>query len=94
MIYVTIGTDKAFGFHRLIKKCDELASQINEKVVMQIAATHYTPQNSKYFRYTPFSRHLEYFEKARIIIYHCSIGAILNARKFQKPLMNRSIISA
>lgn len=87
MIYVTVGTDKAFGFRRLIEKCDELASQTNEEVVIQMAATQHTPQNSKYFRYTPFSRHLEYFEKARIIISHCSIGAILNARKFRKPLV-------
>lgn len=87
MIFVTAGTDKGFGFDRLVRACDELAPSLPEPVVMQIAFTKYEPKNAVFFRYVPLKEYWSYFEKASLIISHCSSGPILNARRFGKPVI-------
>ncbi|MBN1687613.1 MAG: hypothetical protein JW893_00775 [Candidatus Omnitrophica bacterium] len=87
MIFVTVGTDKLFGFKRLIEACDQIAREVSEPMLMQIACTNYTPKHAQYFRYAPLAEYLEHYEKASLVISHCSIGPIVNAKRFRKPLI-------
>ena len=66
---------------------DEVADKINEEVIMQIGAIPYEPRHTKYFRYASYQENLSYFQKASLIVGHCGIGTILNALKFQKPII-------
>jgi UDP-N-acetylglucosamine transferase subunit ALG13 len=91
LIFVTIGSGikgaKGLEFTRLIKKMDEVALNINEEVIMQIGSVTYEPRNAKYFRYTSYQENLSYFQMASLVIGHCGIGTILNALRFQKPII-------
>ncbi len=66
---------------------DEVASNIDEEVIMQIGAIPYEPRHTKYFRYASYQENLSYFRKASLIVGHCGIGTILNALKFEKPII-------
>ncbi|MDI6655433.1 MAG: beta-1,4-galactosyltransferase, partial [Candidatus Hydrothermarchaeota archaeon] len=44
MIFVTVGTHNQ-SFERLVKKADEIAGKIGEKVVIQTGHTKYKPKN-------------------------------------------------
>jgi UDP-N-acetylglucosamine transferase subunit ALG13 len=88
LIFVTTGSAvKGIEFTRLVKKMDEVAENINEEVIMQIGAIPYEPRHTKYFRYASYQENLSYFQKASLIVGHCGIGTILNALKFQKPII-------
>jgi UDP-N-acetylglucosamine transferase subunit ALG13 len=88
MIFVTIGSAvEGIEFTRLIKKMDEIAGRIGEEVVMQIGTVPYEPQNAKYFRYTSYQENLSFFQKASLIVGHGGTGTILNALKFQVPIV-------
>ena len=88
MIFVTIGSAvKGIEFTRLIKKMDEIAGMIDEEVVMQIGTVPYEPQNAKYFRYASYQENLSYFQKASLVVGHGGTGTILNALRFQVPIV-------
>jgi UDP-N-acetylglucosamine transferase subunit ALG13 len=88
MIFVTIGSAvKGIEFTRLIKKMDEIAGMIDEEVVMQIGTVPYEPQSAKYFRYAPYQENLSYFQKASLVVGHGGTGTILNALRFQIPIV-------
>lgn len=87
MIFVSVGSDKMYGFLRLVKEMDEIAGLINEEVIMQIACTKYMPKNAKFFSYLPYEKYVDYLQKAKLIIAHCSAGAVLRARELLKPLI-------
>jgi len=88
MIFVTIGSAvEGIEFTRLIKKMDEIAARIDEEVIMQIGTVPYEPQNAKYFRYTSFQDNLTYFQKASLVVGHAGTGTILNALRFQVPIV-------
>jgi len=83
MIFVTIGT--YIGFDRLVKKMDEIASNLNEEVVMQIGNTKYEPKNSKWFKFLDNEKIDELYNKADIIIAHDGAGTLLSAISLNKP---------
>ena len=88
MIFVTTGSAvKGIEFTRLVKKMDEVANNIDEGVIMQIGPIPYKPRHTEYFQYASYQESLSYFEKASLIVGHCGIGTILNALKFQKPII-------
>jgi len=88
MIFVTIGSAvKGIEFTRLIKKMDEIAGKVDEEVVMQIGTVPYEPQSAKYFRYAPYQENLSYFQKASLVVGHGGTGTILNALRFQVPIV-------
>lgn len=69
MILVTVGMHYK-GFPRLIKKMDQIASTINEEVIMQIGYTDYTPINCTYFKFNEYSELQKLTKKARIVVCH------------------------
>lgn len=72
MIFVTVGTER---FDELVKKMDEIALELTERVTIQIGKGRYEPKNCKYFRFTPNIDH--YYEKADLIVTHGGAGTIL-----------------
>ena len=87
MIFVTVGTHYQ-GFERLIRKMDEIASKIDDEVVMQIGFTQYEPKNAKWFRFLENEEDiLELYKKADIIVAHAGAGTLLTALSFGKPLV-------
>jgi len=77
MIFVSVGTNSEKPFSRLIKKMDEIAGKIDEKVIMQIAESEYIPVNSEYYRYLPFDRVIKYLKAARVYVCHAGTGSII-----------------
>jgi beta-1,4-N-acetylglucosaminyltransferase len=88
LIFVTIGTaDKGIEFTRLIVAMDEIAGKIEEEVIMQIGSIEYKPKHAQYFRYTTFVKALSFFQRATLVVGHGGTGTILNALRFEVPLI-------
>lgn len=84
MIFVTVGWQ--YGFERLITKMDEIASRIDEKVIMQIGSTEYEPKHAQYFRFVESDDQiLEYIREARLVVSHAGAGSILTVTSIGKP---------
>ena len=87
MIFVTIGTPSQ-GFPRLIKKMDEIAGKIDEKVIMQIGHEKYKPKNAEYFDFVEnFDKIRELNQKARVVVCHGGIGAIITVLEQETPVI-------
>lgn len=82
MIFVTVGTEM---FDELVKKMDEIAAELREKVAIQIGKGRYEPKNCKYFRFV--SEMNLYYEKADLIVTHGGAGTI-----FELLAKNKKII--
>jgi len=67
MIFVIVGMHYQ-GFERLVKKMDEIAAKINDKVVMQIGNTSYEPKHADYFKFKDYDEIKELIRKARLVI--------------------------
>lgn len=80
MILVTIGLSH-FGFDRLIRKMDEIALKIDEKVVIQSGSSDYEPANSEYFKFTDRKHMDKLYSDCRILITHAGTGSIINSIK-------------
>jgi beta-1,4-N-acetylglucosaminyltransferase len=85
LIFVTVGGMHAF--ERLVKEMDRIASELDEKVVMQIGSTDYEPRNCEYFRFVPRKDIEEFYGSARVIVCHAGGGSILTALQHDKPLV-------
>ncbi|AKB33060.1 Beta-1,4-galactosyltransferase CpsIVG [Methanosarcina siciliae HI350] len=81
MIFVTVGSHYQ-GFDRLVKKMDEIAGKIDEKVIMQIGNTNYKPVNAEYFSFLEsFEEILRLNQEARVVVSHAGAGSIITALK-------------
>ncbi|MBI3333860.1 beta-1,4-galactosyltransferase [Candidatus Pacearchaeota archaeon] len=84
MIFVTIGTHPG-QFDRLIRRIDEIAPEIKEKIIVQRGFTKYTPKNIEYFE---FADSLDpYFKKARLVITHSATSLLEFVLKYKKPII-------
>jgi UDP-N-acetylglucosamine transferase subunit ALG13 len=87
VIFVTVGSHYQ-GFDRLIKKMDEIAGKIDEKVIMQIGHTNYKPVNAEYFDFVDdFGKIEELNRDARVVVSHAGAGSILTALKLSTPVI-------
>ncbi|MHC4544015.1 MAG: glycosyltransferase [Planctomycetota bacterium] len=85
MIFVTAGHKE---FERLIKKMDSISKDTDREVIMQIGdRPTYIPKNTSYSRFILRKEIDDYFQKAELIISHCSVGVLLKAGKYNKPLI-------
>jgi len=88
LILVTIGLGGGmWGFSRLVSEMDRIAGSIDEKVVMQIGATDYEPENSEYFTFLARNEMDQFYRDARVVVCHAGVGSILTAIKYNKPLV-------
>ena len=86
MIFVTVGTH-INGYYRIIKKMDEIAGGIDERVIMQIGHTAYRPVHAEYFDFTDDELILRLNRDARVVISHAGIGSILTALGQRTPII-------
>jgi beta-1,4-N-acetylglucosaminyltransferase len=86
LIFVTVGAHYR-GFERLVKKMDEIAGKIEEKVIIQIGSTDYKPSNAEFFNFASFEEVERLSRAARVIVSHGGTGSILTALEEQKPLI-------
>ncbi|MDD3052439.1 MAG: glycosyltransferase [Candidatus Cloacimonetes bacterium] len=76
------------GFDRLVKKMDEIAEKIDEKVIMQIGNTKYKPVNAEYFSFVEsFEEILRLNREARVVVSHAGAGSIVTALKEKTPVI-------
>ncbi len=85
MIFVTVSLD-LHPFHRLIRKMDEIAGQLDEEVIIQ-GGIDYEAKNAKYLKWIPRNKMQEPVVQARLVVTHAGIGAILLAMQHRKPLI-------
>ncbi|MFZ3382333.1 MAG: PssE/Cps14G family polysaccharide biosynthesis glycosyltransferase [Candidatus Methanoperedens sp.] len=87
MIFVTVGNHYQ-GFERLVKKMDEIAGRIDEKVIMQIGTTEYKPVNAEYFDFIDSFEEIERLNReARVVVSHAGVGSILTALEQVTPVI-------
>lgn len=86
MIFVTVGLHTQ-GFDRLIKKMDDIASEIDEKVIMQIGSSRYEPRHATYFRVTDEKELASCYESARVIVCHGGAGTLIKSLLLKKPII-------
>ena len=94
MILVTLGTqDKSFV--RLLKAIDREIKKgnIKEKVVVQAGYTKYNSKNMEIFDLTTPDEIDKLMKEARIVITHGGVGSILNALKYNKPVIAAARLS-
>lgn len=85
MIFVTAGHKE---FDRLIKQMDSISINIETEIIMQIGyKPSYLPKNTEYFNFIQRNEIDGYFQRAELIISHCSVGVLLRAQKHLKPLI-------
>ena len=61
MIFVTVGS-APHSFKRLIQKMDEIASMIDNEVVIQKGLSSYQPTNTKCFDFVDYDVAMNYFK--------------------------------
>lgn len=88
MIFVTLGSQK-FQFDRLLKKIDELidAKVITDRVVAQIGASTYTPENYEYIKFMDREKFAETMDECSVVITHGGTGVIIGAVKKGKKVI-------
>lgn len=87
MIFVTVGNHYQ-GFERLIRKMDEIAGKIDEKVIIQIGHTNYKPINAEYFDFIESYQEIqELNRKARVVVCHGGAGTIITALEQETPVI-------
>ncbi len=83
MIFVTVGTG---DFDQLVRKIDQLAPFLGDRVVVQIGDGPYIPENCEYFR---FASSLDpYYDEADVVIAHGGVGITIEVLKKGKKLIS------
>ncbi len=83
MIFVTVGTHPG-QFDRLVKRMDEIAPFLKEKVVIQKGFTDYVPRHADSFAFTDDME--GYYSKARLVISQAAT-TVIEFALHQKPLI-------
>jgi UDP-N-acetylglucosamine transferase subunit ALG13 len=84
MIFVTIGTHYK-DFSRFVKRIDEIAPFIKDKIVVQIGHTKYIPKNCESFDFAPSLN--PYYKKANIVVMHGGSSVWEFMYQYNKPLI-------
>lgn len=85
MILLTVGTQ--LPFDRLIEAVDLLAPDLSEPVIAQVGKGSYVCKNMENYQDVTPSKFEVYLSSCSRIIAHSGIGTVLNAQKFNKPLI-------
>ena len=84
MIFVAVGTHPD-QFDRLLKKIDEIAPAVKDKIVIQRGFTKYYPKNCESFEFTENMD--EYYKKARLVIVQSATSLLEFVIKYNKPVI-------
>lgn len=83
MIFVTSG---GLGSDEIVKKVDEIAPKLKDKVLVTIGKGKYIPKNCNWIKYTTEIKN--YFKKADVVVTHGGAGTL-----FECLLLNKRIIA-
>lgn len=86
MILVTVGTAD-WPFIRMMRAMDDVAVQINERVLMQVGHTPLVQKHAECFKFVPYEKMQQYLREASVIVCHASTGPLSSARRFNKPVV-------
>ena len=86
MILGTVGMH-AQGFNRLVVAMDQIASQIIERVIIQIGSSTYIPHHAEYFQFTSGKHMEQLISNARVIVSHAAAGSVLSGFRMDKPMV-------
>ena len=88
MIFVTVGTAvEGIDFLRLVREMDRVAGVLDHDVLIQTGPVDYEPEHARFVRYVRFDEAMRLFRDADLIVGHCGTGTVLNALRFEKPLV-------
>ncbi len=87
MIFVACGGGVLWKFDRLVRIMDELASETEEKTIIQKGCSSYTPKNAEFFDFVIIDRFIGLCREADIIVGHAGVGSALLARMCKKPFI-------
>lgn len=85
MILLTVGTQ--LPFDRLVSAIDQLAPELPEQVVGQVGKTRYVCKNIEAHADLSPLQFQKYIQECSVIVAHAGIGTLLNARKYDKPII-------
>jgi UDP-N-acetylglucosamine transferase subunit ALG13 len=86
MILVTVGTHPQ-GFERLVRAADELAHDLDERMVIQFGSSKHVPQHAEHFAFTSGEEMEGLMREARVVVAHAAAGTVLLALRECKPLV-------
>jgi beta-1,4-N-acetylglucosaminyltransferase len=86
MILVTVGSGYQV-FTRMLWAMDDVAGQINERVLMQVGHTPLVPRHTECFKFVPYEKMQRYLRAASVIVCHASTGPLSSARRLKKPVV-------
>jgi beta-1,4-N-acetylglucosaminyltransferase len=86
MILVTVGVHNQ-PLERLVEAADELASQIDEPMIIQRGPSSYIPRFAQHVVFVEEAQLLRWLSQARVVVSHAGAGTILNALVAGKPLV-------
>jgi beta-1,4-N-acetylglucosaminyltransferase len=86
MIFVAVGTATQ-PFNRLVRAADELASMIDEDVIIQIGHSDHLPIKAQYFNWGTMQEMEENIRKSRLVISQAGAGTIISVLQKRKPLI-------
>jgi UDP-N-acetylglucosamine transferase subunit ALG13 len=86
MIFAIFGTSP-YGFERLAKALEKLASGTGERIVAQLGYTSYRPEGVEHFDFLPYPDILRYIDQADLVVTQGGFGAILDCVKAGKPVV-------
>jgi beta-1,4-N-acetylglucosaminyltransferase len=86
LILVTVGMHNQ-PFDRLVQAADELASLVEEPVVIQRGVSRYTPTFGQYFDFADEAQMRKWVSEARVVVSHGGAGSIISALQAGKSLV-------
>lgn len=66
---------------------DEIAGTVDEPVVIQKGTSRVATRHAESFSWESEELLVTHFKNARLVICHAGVGAILDARRYRKPLI-------
>lgn len=84
IIFVAVGTHPE-GFDRLIRRLDEIAPKVKDKIVIQRGFTKYIPKNCESFEFTEDMD--SYYKRARLAILQSATSLLEFVLKYNKPVI-------
>lgn len=86
LILVTVGMHTQ-PFDRLVIAADQMATQIEEPVVIQCGVSRYVPTHCTYFDFVDASKMQEWLDQARVVVSQSGAGSILTTLQARVPLV-------